>query len=405
MSHTRTVLVTPDFTLLSGSQVRRTPPDAFAGGPAALVARIAPMFSREGVVLVDYDAARKLGLAESWQTFDGDPRVYLGVVNEHTDPLVRSGWSQDTVASHDMFHELVGVAFHRSPGVTGLSLLQKLYPKGKSKPIAWQTDGPTDAYELQYYPLDFRRDDPARFRHGYDRRRSGLAAMGVVQVARYALRHRKVRTFDARLAGWWKVEIPPWNEPRMPNPAGYCAHGPHPHACLRWLTTPTIELLEELAQQGLSEGVRHIHDAWVADRSRLFFDWSNALETAHNHAEGWMNGRDGNGYPLPEALDAERVRDAIKAVYRETPGMFAGTGSWVARPDWFAAKVAVERCNAWRAVWRAMNLPALRESSWPTRVDGDKWWFPSDREDAVGASPVRIGPQLGEWRHEGTVIR
>jgi hypothetical protein len=79
---------------------------------------------------------------------------------------------------------------------------------------------------MQYYPEDWRRDDPARFRHGYDRRRSGLAAMGVVQVARYALRHTRKRTFDPKLAGWWLVEIPPWNIPWMPNPAGYCTKHP-----------------------------------------------------------------------------------------------------------------------------------------------------------------------------------
>jgi hypothetical protein len=406
---TRTVLITPEYTLLSGTpEPRRTPLDTYEAGPEALARRVAPLFgSGEGVVLVDREGARRLNLADSWLTVDGDPRVYLGVVDEQDNPLVRDLWHQDTVQSFAMFHDLMGVAYHRSPGVAGLSLLQHLYPKGKTKPIVWQSDGPADAYELQYYPEDFRRADPARYVHGYDRRRSGLAAMGNLQVARYALRHTRKRTFDQRLAGWWRVEVPAWNDPTMPNPAGYCEHdagGPN-HVCIRWLTTPTIVLLNELATQGVSEGVRFMHDSWVADQSRLFEQWANVIEHAHSQAEKAMSGRDSAGLPLAHAMDAERVRDAVKAVYRETPGMFAAASSWVRRPDWFAAKVALERCNAWRAVWRSTRA-ALRPQ-YPCMVDGDKWWFPSDVEDGVAAAPagISIGNKLGQWRYDGTVVR
>jgi hypothetical protein len=399
----KAVLITPEYTLLSGKDIARTPADTYAAGPVALAERVAPLFREEGVVLVDAEGARRLKLDSSWLTVDGNPRVYLGVLDDQDNPLIRSHWHQDTVASFALFHELLGVAFHRSPGVAGLSLLQHMHPKGKTKPIVWESDQPKDAYEAQYFPEDWRRDDPARFRHGYDRRRSGLAAMGVVQVARYALRHTRKRAFDPKLAGWWLAEIPPWNIPWMPDPAGYCMHGRHPHSCLRWLTSPTIELLNELALQGVSEGVRFIHDSWVADRSRLFYEWSGTIETAHNKAEAMMNGRDSAGFPVAQALDAERVRDALKQVYRETAGMFAGADSWVKRPDWYAAKVAVERSNAWRKVWNAVK--GQREPRYPTRVDGDKWWFASDAEDGAAAAPpgLTIGTALGEWRLDGTV--
>jgi hypothetical protein len=405
----KAVLITPEYTLLSGTDIARTPADTYAAGPVALAERVAPLFRGEGVLLVDAEGARRLKLAETWQTVETThgPRVYLGVIDQQDTPLIRSEWHQDTVASFEMFHELLGVPFHRSGGVAGLTLLQHLHPKGRTKPIVWQTDGPPDAYEMQYYPEDWRRDDPARFRHGYDRRRSGLAAMGVVHVARYALRHTRKRTFDPKLAGWWLVEIPPWNIPWMPNPAGYCTKHPGAapdHPCIRWVTSPTIELLNELALQGKSEGVRFVHDSWVGERSRLFYGWAAAIETAYNKAEAKMDGRDSAGFPLGEALDAERVRDALKDVYRETPGMFANPDAgWIRRSDWFAAKVAVERSNAWRAVWNAIG--GQREPRYPTRVDGDKWWFASDAEDGAAAVPpgLKIGNALGEWRLDGTV--
>lgn len=405
------ILITSGYTLLGPDDIRATPDNTYGGGPAGLAERVGKLFRGEGVVLVDAEVAARLGMSDTWQTIalQNGPRVYLGRLDTQDHPLIVPEWKADTVAGFELFHRLVGVAFHRSPGVTGLNLLQHLHPKGRTKPIVWKTDGPVDAYEAQYFLDDWRRveDVPSAFVHGYDRRRSGLAAMNVVQVARYALRHQRKRTYDPRYAGWWLVEIPPWNHPGMPNPAGYCHHDrPANHACIRWVTSPTIDLLNELAQQGMSEGVRFVHDSWIGERSRLFEDWANVLEGAHNRAEAAMSARDGEGVPVAEAMDAERVRDAVKAVYRETAGMFANPDAgWIQRDDWYAAKVAVERSNAWRSVWNAVRRQ--REPVWPVRVDGDKWWFPSDAEDGAAAAPggLTLGPRQGQWRHDGTVGR
>jgi hypothetical protein len=212
------------------------------------------------------------------------------------------------------------------------------------------------------------------------------------------------------MRGWWMCTVPAWNDPRMPDPAGY---GPPVDAAggvrIRWLTASTILLLNELAESGHSAGIQHIWGSWTAPRSRLFQGWATKVEKAFQRAEAFMSARDGDGTPSVLAMDAERVRDTIKATYREMPGMWDSAASWVTRPDWYAEKKALERANAWRTAWK---LGQSRDV-WPVRVDGDKWTYRSDVEDGEQAEPVSrwkddpgmtLGDKLGNWRLQSTEV-
>jgi hypothetical protein len=408
----RAVYVSPAYTLLGPDEFRETPADALSGGLAGMVARIRPMFRVEGVVLVRGPFAS--GVDRGWQTFPGKPRVYVGdldAIDPDDCPLI-GPVNSDTLASFALFHDLTGVAYHRSGGVAGLSLLQQLHPLGKTAPIGWESDGPTShAEEVAYAPADWQAPWAAscltpetrmsmaggRFRHGYDRRRAGLAAMNTVHVGRTALRHVSRKTFDPAVAGWWLCEVPAWNDPRMPDPAGYCGHD---HAqgdvCVRWLTNPTIELLNQLAGEGVSAGVRIIHEAWISERSRLFLGWAETLNKAWLRATAMMDTVDLDGAPSSLAQDAKRARDAISDTYRQTPGMFGAPDSWVKREDWLAAKVAMERVTVWRTCWKVGKAC----DRWPAWIDGDTVYYHSDNEDAKAAVPdgMALGVGLGQWR-------
>lgn len=406
---TRAVLVTPDYTVLDGTKAVPTPLDAWVNGPEQMARRIgAKQFDRkgEGVVLVDGDAARRLGVTDSWQTYDGSPRIYLGSIDAiDWCPLIHREWPQDTAGAFRLFHDRVGVAYHRSPGVTGLSLLQHLNPKGKAKPIAWESPQPAGAAEHQWYPEDWRGSWGTRYAHGYDKRRAGLAAMTTVRPARYALRHTGRMTFDPSYAGWWKIEVPAWNYALMPDPAGYCNQHDHQldGVCVRWVTTPTMELLDQLAAEGVTEGARFVLDSWTSPRSTFTVGWAEHVERVYRDLQVLAGGQGDAETCTALPGDAERVLEALSAVYRETPGMFAGARSWVKRLDWYAAHVAVNRANLWRAAWKI----GQQEDRWPIRFDGDKVWYPSDDPDGTAARPagLTLGNRLGEYRHDGTAER
>lgn len=397
-----------------------TPSDTWASGAEALADRVGKRFKTSGVVLVDKAAAAALHIEKPWTTYAGNPRVYLGVLDDmdaDACPLLHEGWHQDTAAAFELFHELLGVPWHRSGGVAGLELLQSLYPKGKTKPLQWESGQPERAEELSYFPDDWARKPDGKFVHGYDKRRAGLAALNTVEVARMELRHLPKKTFDPGMAGWWLIEAPEWQDARMPDPIGY---GPRQAGGHRvWVTTPTMVLLDELAEAGVSQGARYVFDAWVAPKSRIFLRWADRVEKAIQRAEQLMALKDPerltlapNG-DLPKvalATDAERVRDALSGVYRETHGMFTAATSWVKRHDWYAAGVAMNRANMWRSAWAI----GQKTGRWPVRVDGDKWWYASDSEDGEAAAPtyregektkgIVLGNSLGTWRHQGTRI-
>lgn len=406
--HRRALLITPEYTLLASGRpgetpdIAGTPEGSLSAGPAALAERVAKLFKGHGVVLLRQDAADMLGLDAGWATYGTTPKVYIGRLDRIApgEPLHFPNYLMDTVTTFALFDGLLGAPFHRSAGVAGLTLLTSLYPKGKTKRVDWESGGPADAYELAYNPRDWRGDQPGAYRHSYDKRRSGLGTLNVLEVARTALVHRPdQKTFDSADAGWWYCSVPAWNDARMPNPAGYG------EGSTRWLSAPTIKLLNELADQGRSEGVRYIHGAWTAPKSRLFVGWAELVEAAYQKADKMAKSTDPDGTPSALGQDAERVREGIKAVYREMPGMFAAADSWVQRPDWYAAKVALERANAWRAADQVGRMTGR----WPVAVDGDKWTYASDERSAELSAPtwtatdgaVRglvIGDRLGQWR-------
>jgi hypothetical protein len=377
-----------------------------------LVNRVSKSFDREGVVLVDQAAAAMLQLdpdpERSWSTFEGPPRIYLGQLDQLDGHALVADQHLDTVEAFALFHELLGVPWHRSGGVAGLGLMKALHPPGRTKPIDWESAGPdrAEAHEAQYFPRDWRNPQRFPLMHGYDKRRAGLAALTVAEVARYALQHTGRRTFDPRLAGWWLIEIPAWNEPRMPDPAGY---GLDRDKGVRWVTTPTAVLLNQLADEGVSEGVRFVLDSWTGPKCRLFSSWTQTVEKAISGAERLMGIREHQGDPFGRWQDAERVREALSEVYRETNGMFSAMSSWVDRHDWYSTAVAVNRCNIWRTAWEI----GKKQDRWPVLVDGDKWWYPSQLDDGPAAAPtwldestkprgIVLGTKLGTWRYDGT---
>lgn len=444
-----TMMITGGLTFLAdqpeAKTVRTTPADAFAGGLGGLLDRLAPALSEgEGVVLLDGPMARAVRLPSTdrerttegidsakaagwmagepgaWTTFyaNGRPTIVVGVhprIPADRCPLI-SPWPPDSVHALAMWQRLTGKAWRGTPGVAGMTLLRELAPttmvRGRPTKPAWQqAAGPAGAHELAWEVSYWSRPAQHPFAHGFDATRMYLAAAGACEVlAAWPLKNEGKR-FDPRksLAGWWRVRLGEWTDPRLPSPAGHGDPGE------RWVTTPTLVLLHELAEAARLDPSRpwldfEVTDSWTGAGRRLLRRWADTLEGTYQAATDAMNARDGAGAPSAHAQDAGRVRDAVKVVYRETIGLLKPVdpkpGKGVYWPYNHYAIIAQARANLWRKIWQI----GTRDDRWPIAIDVDNVWYDSPAEDPERGKPPSLPlvdsqgrpDRLGTFKPKGT---
>lgn len=414
-----------------------TPEGIWAKGLGALLDSLAPTFDGEGVIVLDGAAANALrlptgtnakpvtaGLDEAraagwlgpkkpgaWMEFYGTdrPRLIVGV-SSHPDfyrsSVTHAASHLDTTNRLSLWHDLTGSAWRGSPGIAGLTVLRAKLPElpmkgGKRKPSMKMTEGPDDGAELDIYPDDFQRPQTTRYAHGYDATRMFLAAAGVVELSPWTLRHTGRRVFTKNLAGWWKVELGPWNHAEMPSPAG-------PGESVRWVTSPTLELLQGLQEAGGPFQPFEVIDSWTANSRRILRTWSKTLEDAYLMCRAVADEADGDKWGRDQ--DAAAVAQAVKEAYRQTIGLLKPNAGWdhtpTYRADWHYAIIAQARCNLWRKLWTV----GQQSGRWPLEITVDNVWYGSDDPDPVSAVPDGLplvnadghADRLGTFKPKGT---
>lgn len=386
-----------------------TPAGCLASLPT-LLGRVARQYDREGVLLLTRETAEQLGLPVTagglenhpepidlhgwkarriadWTTFTHkrEPTIIVGIlplIDPGQCPFVATPWPTDVTAAFKGWHDLTGKAWHHTAGIAGISVLRDTLPTGRQTPTS-KPEPVEGAVERPYYPEDWR-GTPAELEILWDKTRAYIGAASTVRVAPYALREGPKR-FDRTRAGWWYVELGPWNESRLPNPAGYGDPGP------RWVTTPTLALLEDLHEAGDGPAVDFtVIKSRVSTGSgrELLKPWAARMRDAYDGAA-----------LLADPGDRDRVRRAVKDAGRAALGMLAASGSWLYRPDWWAAVVAQSRCN----MFRAMANAAETGNRWPVEVKVDGVWYAKVADDPIADAPpgFTIGDKLGAWKRKG----
>lgn len=436
----RALLVTPGYTVIDGcpdspaSAVRATPPDTWARGLGALLDRVAKTVDRDAVLLVDEEAARALklpstpeetstvalddaraagwlaGKLHAWTPFygEGRPRIVLGITSWpgfDRSPLVDPAFHMSTVYRCAMWQELTGHVWQGTPGIAGLNILRATLPTYKVrgsdvKPSQAYRCGPdpSEAYELDFQPEDWSREQTAPFAHGFDATRMYLAAAGVCEkFAPWTLRHTGRINFTAKLSGWWRVKLGPWSHDLIPAPAG-------PGESERWVTTPTLVLLSELIDAGEHFQDFEVVDSWTGDSRRLFRGWAETLEGAYQGARSIAEAGD----PFGVDDDARAVMAAVKLTYKESWGLLnpQQVSSSIIRPDWHHAILAQARSNLWRKLWAVGRA----EDRWPIEIKVDNAWYESESADPEEARPAGLpavngkglDDTLGTFKVKGT---
>ena len=272
----------------------------------------------------------------------------------------------------------VGVPYYRSPGRTGLDLVEALGRRGAGarRVFAERWPGPAmqaDTVTELSYVRPLMPDEQGRaWLHSYDKNAQWLSAAGVVELGLSGIEERRDAAggvaFDRKLPGYWLARIDGGDE--------------------RWCCTPTLTLAHE---RGQAVAISRAY-VWTA-HSRALESWYERLRAARTALQG-------------DVTPAGRLAlGALKLTYSLTVSSFNGAwlrdkGSPLYRPDWRHAVISQANANMERALHK-MEADGYR----PVAVHKDAIYLMSDEPDPVKACPpsITLGAGLGHFKAQDTV--
>lgn len=319
------------------------------------------------------------GLPDVWTTYEqGGRRVHLCIDDwaGGTRHPITEGPPTVTARRLDDWYDLTGCCYRGIPGIAGTALLRQLAGQRRPSPL-WHHDSPPSAYEPELRwtrPGPTQPPTPPIGETVLDANRAYLAAALTAEVAAGALHHfhhneAPVVVPGIGQAGWWRLAVtPPWHhETLMPAPI-------RPGQRNVWVTTPTIKLMAQLAQQGCY-AFPEITESMTAPGRRIFRTWAETLDHAIKTVR-WVDN-------TPD----QPLTTTLKQAYRETIGLLNREGGAIHRPDWSATIIAQARATLWRKAWTHGNTTG----QWPTNIDVDALTYTTTPN-------LPIGPALGQFK-------
>jgi hypothetical protein len=429
------VAVTAKHTIINGKR-SDTPDWAFARGFGeflSMLCRVAG--SRVFTVLLDRSAAELLGLptgelptgragresaaavaarAAGWEVREvhrwsrlrrgagpGRVTVHVGLtefVDFSYSPIIDPDDWEATTLALATWQGLTGLPWSGSGGDVTNDLLWHGHQDAKPRPVWRDTSGPDrlEAAELPYGRSVWRGPlveaaDGSRPSHVtvVDKRRAYLAGYSTAEVPMEALTFAERPEWNRKRAGWWRVLIAPgaWElGTLLPDPAGY---GPVLADGSRWLTTPTVALLLQLAKDGFHPGIGEFVSGWTAPGTPILKDLAKTIRDTYDRAAA-----------IEDPAVRDLVREAAKSLYRMPMGMWSSLNgqSQILRYDWTATVVAVSRANVWRKCWQIGRGADDRFAGpWPLLIETDGVAYPSG-PDPVAPQGFDMSDRLGGWK-------
>ncbi len=419
------LLIDPEYTIIDAHPniemfVQPTPKGWDAGGWAGFLLRMLAVLAGEMVVVLTEAAYRQLGplvevpgwdrgVVDAFTTYrrGDDTAVHVArweLLAGARCPLWEPGLAQiDFVTRLRAWHDVTGHAYRGVPAIAGTAILRDLLTDRKRTPnpsffLAPWDEGWRDC-ERAYSRRMFGRRLEAQpgsgvWEHEYDIKDSYPSAMSSALVARQGLKHRPdIRRFDPTLSGFWQVDVEAWPADHpMPDPSGYRKPDGRDQHETRWLTSPTLMLLEELHAAGVHGGYS-IRDAWVEKGFQEFksmrLTTRAAVITAREHsAKDWF----------ADPGQADALVATLKECTHEALGLTARKGGRLYRPDWQQAVIATARCNLWRKCWtvyKPVSGPNNdgnpgRAFSVPHGINTDAVYYLSADSDPYRAAPLAL---------------
>jgi len=277
------------------------------------------------------------------------------------------------------YAEAVGTPYYRSPGRTGIDLLQELGKRGADAKREYPERLPAPAgqadtvAELSWLRTLSPAERAKAYLHSYDKNAQWLSAAGVVELGLSGIEERRDPggnlPFDKKLPGYWLARIAGGEE--------------------RWACTPTV--------------------AWAIERGQTVAITQASVWTQHSRAmETWYERlRTARTALYADTTPAGRLAlGALKYTYALTISGF--NSAWhkekrspLYRPDWRHLVIAQANANLSRALHK-MDMAGYT----PVAVHKDAVYLVSDEPDPVVACPpsVTLGTGLGHFKVQDAAI-
>lgn len=441
----QTMIITPAWTYMPG-RVSRTPTDALTD-LGTLLGRVTAHLTAADTLtlLLGTDAAAAVGLPTTadalpdradleapatahetavreagwrlsttdrarlgvWTTLTRDraATIHLGLLDliDHHDPknspitALRS--TADMADTLHTWRTIAGAGWYGTAPAAAMASIRATvrYGRRRLEPRWRGNDVPDiDARELDLTESYWRAKKSAlegmSYLHGWDTTQMHLAAARNTPLsARVPDRDPVPQDWRDGLTGWWRIDLEPWpHERTMPSPAGYIYDRHSRQPSTRWVTGPTMQLLQQLRDDSEHPGYSVLDSHTAPADGVLLRGWADRLNGAYRQ------------HSAAGGVNDQALCRAIKASYQRGISHMLNPRSRVYRPDWGHAIIAMARTNLWRRMWTL----AQDYDWWPAKIHTDCVYYPSASAEATPPPGVRIAEtdgQLGTMRHETTV--
>jgi hypothetical protein len=292
------------------------------------------------------------------------------------------------------FQRATGWTVQRSPGATGMRIVQETHEGPRTPMLVAPSALPEDAIfavesRLSWHRPPTTEERQRKYLHGYDKNCQYLGAMSSLELGTGDAEERSgaAAVFDRTLPGLWRARVTLEPQPLLPEripDAGTWS----------WYTADMLVYAQEC---GATVDVERAY-VWPR-RARYLRPFYETLRPAV-----LALGQDGEQFPEP--LAARLARQAIKDVYTATYGWLAferrrAREPRFYRPDW----TAMIRLKARTNLLRTLDKCAA-EGRYPVAMGMDCVYFLSDEPDPEAARPaaIRIGPGLGDFTVKNAAV-
>jgi hypothetical protein len=256
----------------------------------------------------------------------------------------------------DRYAQATGYAWRGTFATTSLQAIRLTWENTGDEP-RWNV--PRVARLLGAGVLDWKRALTERETewgrvHTFDAVRAYLMAAAGAELAWSELERTKVRPFDARIPGYWRLRLGEATRAGLADPLRPPILSKVDPDGSAWMTTPMAALVVELdpgcrVLDSYTGRPHKRHPAGV----QLLRPWAFELREAFGR--------------VAELGGDELLIAAVKRTYKDAVGGMQRNGMRVCRPDWAHTVI-----DYWRA-WLYRRILAVRESQgvWPVRVHTD----------------------------------
>jgi hypothetical protein len=337
-----------------------------------------------------------------WREDDRSMGVHIALIPAQGDAFIRTILHGDpdaaTIARRlGKFTAALRFPYRSSAGTTGIKLMTALVARERHEQVFRPVDKPAAVKENMIAEGDYNwqraltdEEQSKPWVHGFDRGGSYLAATSVELGIGEPTHHEGPLQFTRsnRLPGYWAITVPEVGGWQMPDLFGLQGRTGEGLVGSRiWVTTPTMELADELGIE------LEIHEAYLwHEKGRVFDGWYNRMRDARTELD-------------TDDVDDQLARDLIKRTYVAAIGMLDFRGDHDTLAVWAPHRhdmiVAKSRAN----IIRRIRDNANRTGQWPVAVQKDTIVYVTDVANGVDAwpgDPKFFGRGLGQYKYEGS---